>query len=68
MSTPENTVVEYRQRAAELRILADKMRDKNRREMVRNIAASYDRIADQFEDLNEKRETRSEKIGARSEK
>ncbi len=54
MNTTKETVVEYRQRAAELRVLAGKMRDENRREMIRDIAANYDKIADQFEDLDGK--------------
>lgn len=53
MSTTRETVTEYRQRATELRVLASKMRDENRREMVLDIAASYDKIADQFEVLDQ---------------
>lgn len=60
MNTTKENVVEYRQRAAELRVLASKMRDEHRRDMVRDIAASYDKIADQFENLDEERGNRSE--------
>ena len=54
MSTTRQSAEEYRQRAAELRLLASKMRDENRREMVLDIAVSYDRLADQFDGLVEK--------------
>lgn len=53
MTSTRETTAEYRQRAAELRILASKMRDQTRREMVLDIAASYDKIADEFESLDQ---------------